>query len=169
MLLGLPSKLSNCLFPLDDVAAESAFIYMTNSTNVVNLTTFNKTDQPRWLDSHQADNQFSQGGAMVLDAVSDNEPDYVVVGVGDIVSNEGIKALEILRQDLPEKKFRFINISALSYNAIGTVENQLSQADFDKLFTQTCPIIVNFHGYPVALQQIHGSYTQLTLPTIWSV
>lgn len=159
LLLGLPSKLSNCIFPLDDVAAESAFIYMVNSTDVVNLTTFNKTDQPRWLDSHQADAQFSQGGAIILDSVSDDgEPDYVFVGVGDIVSNEGIKAIEILRKDFPGKKFRFVNISALSYNAIGTVEHQLSQADFDQLFTKSQPIIANFHGYPVALQQILMNY-----------
>ena len=161
LLLGLPSKLSNCLFPLDDVAAESAFIYMVNSTNVVNLTTFNKTDQPRWLDSHQADTQFSQGGAMILDTVSDEgEPDYVFVGVGDIVSNEGIKALEVLRHDFPEKKFRFVNISALSYNAIGTIEHQLAQDDFERIFTKSCPIIVNFHGYPAALRQILTNYTE---------
>lgn len=159
MLLGLPSKLSNCIFPLDDVTAESAFIYMVNSTNVVNLTTFNKTDQPRWLDSHQADAQFSQGGAMVLDSISDDgEPDYVFAGAGDIVSNEGIKAIEILRKDFPGKRFRFVNISALSYNAIGTVEHQLSQADFDQVFTKTQPVIANFHGYPAALQQILTNY-----------
>ncbi len=42
-LLSLPSNLSNCLFPIDDVAAEASFIYMMHTNNVVNLTTFNKT------------------------------------------------------------------------------------------------------------------------------
>ena len=159
-LLSLPSNLSNCLFPLDDVAAESAFIYMMNSKNVVNLATFNKTDQPRWLDSHQADAQFSDGGASILDFVSSKEdPDYVLVGAGDIVSCETIYAAEILRTDLPEKKFRVINIAALSYNAIGTTENKLKSADFNRMFTKDKPIIANFHGYPETLRQILTHYT----------
>ena len=74
--------------PIDDVAAEAAFIYMMNSTNVVNLTTFNKTDQPRWIDSHQADAQFPNGGASIFDFASDEDPDYIFVGCGDIVSTE---------------------------------------------------------------------------------
>lgn len=158
-LLSLPSNLSNCLFPLDDVSAESAFIYMMNSKNVVNLTTFNKTDQPRWLDSHQADAEFSNGGACILDFISnDGEPDYVLAGAGDIVSSEAIYAAEILRTDIPEKKFRVVNIAALSYNAIGTTENKLRKADFDRMFTKDKPIIANFHGYPETLRQILTHY-----------
>lgn len=158
-LLSLPSNLSNCLFPLDDVAAESAFIFMMNSKNVVNLATFNKTDQPRWLDSHQADTQFSNGGASILDFVSSvGEPDYVLAGAGDIVSCEAISAAQILRRDLPGKKIRVVNIAALSYNAIGTTENKLKTADFDKIFTKDKPIIANFHGYPETLRQILTHY-----------
>lgn len=159
-LLSLPSNRTNCLFPVDDVAAESAFIYMMNSQNVVNLTTFNKTEQPRWLDSHQADAMFKDGGAMVFDFVSDSEPDYVLAGAGDIVSTEAIRAIEILRQDMPDKKFRFVNISALSYNAIGVVEHKLSTQRFNQLFTVDKPIISNFHGYPSTLQQVLTNYTE---------
>ncbi len=157
-LLSLPSNRSNCLFPVDDVAAEAAFIHMLRSTNVVNLTTFNKTDQPRWLDSHQADAQFSHGGASIFEFISDEDPDYILTAAGDIVSCEAIKAIEILRQDLPDKKFRFVNISALSYNAIGTTDNKLKQADFERLFTVDKPLIANFHGYPATMQQILTQY-----------
>lgn len=158
-LLSLPSNRANCLFPLDDVAAESAFIHMTESKNVVNLTTFNKTEQPRWLDSHQADAQYSQGGASILEFASDDDPDYVLVGVGDIVTNEAIRAAEVLRQDLPKKKFRVVNILALSYNAIGTTERKLKSKEFEQLFTSDKPIIANFHGYPATLEQILTQYT----------
>lgn len=158
LLLSLPSKRANCLFPVDDVAAEAAFIYMSASHNVVNLATFNKTEQPRWLDSHQADEQFSQGGASVFDFVSDDKPDYILSGAGDIVSVEAIKAIEILRADLPERHFRFVNISALSYGAIGVTERVLKQDEFDQLFTKDKPIIANFHGYPATLEQILRNY-----------
>lgn len=160
-LLSIPSRHANCLFPVDDVAAESAFIYMLRSENVVNLTTFNKTDQPRWLDSHQADAEFSNGGASVLDfASSAGEPDYVLVGAGDIVSCEAIAAARLLHEDLPERKIRVVNIAALSYNAIGTTENKLGQSAFDKMFTKDKPIIANFHGYPETLRQILTHYAE---------
>lgn len=159
-LLSVPSAKANCLFPVDDVAAEAAFIYGLNSKNVVNLITFNKTEQPRWLDSHQADAQFSGGGASEFEFLSDDgEPDYVLVGVGDIVTSEAIAALHLLRDDFPEKKFRFVNISALSYNAIGFTNRRLEQEGFDRLFTVDRPIIANFHGYPEALKQILHCYT----------
>lgn len=157
-LLSLPSRRANCLFPIDDVAAESATIFMLNSKNVVNLTTFNKTEQPRWLDSHQADAQYSAGGASIFDFCSDDDPDYILAGVGDIVSCEAIRALEILRQDFPEKRFRFVNIAALSYDAIGTTDQQLTSAQFDQLFTKDRPVIANFHGYPATLRQILTKY-----------
>ncbi len=160
-LLSLPSRRANCLFPLDDVAAEASFIYMMNSTNVVNLTTLNKTDQPRWLDSHQADSQLTHGGILNFDPIlhlPERAPDYILTGAGDIVSCEAIHALEILRKDLPDKTFRFVNIAALSYNQIGTIDNPLSQSDFDKAFTNHCPIIANFHGYPETLCQVLAQY-----------
>lgn len=159
LLLSNPSNLVNCLFPLDDVAAEAAFIYMVNSKNVVNLTTFNKTDQPRWLDSHQADAQFSSGGASILDFASDNDPDYIFAGVGDIVSCEALAAIDLLRKDLPNKHYRFVNISTLSYNAIGTTDHKLSPRQFSQLFTQEKPIIINFHGYPETIRSIFSHYT----------
>lgn len=160
MLLAHPSAKSNCLFPIDDVTAEAAFIYMLRSKNVVNLTTFNKTDQPRWIDSHQADQQIAKGGASVLDFISDpGEPDYVLVGVGDIVSCEAIYAIQLLKKDLPDKKFRFVNIAALSHGAIGTTDHRLKKSDFEQLFTKSKPIIANFHGYPEALRSILSRYT----------
>ncbi len=159
LLLSNPSNKANCLFPIDDVAAESAFIYMMRSENVVNLTTFNKTDQPRWIDSHQADAQYHNGGASIIEAVSDDDPDYVFAGVGDIVSCEAIEAMKILRKDLPGKKYRFVNILALSYGAIGTADRKLKPDQFEQLFTKDKPLIVNFHGYPETLRGILGRYT----------
>lgn len=159
LLLSNPSNLVNCLFPLDDVAAEAAFIYMVNSKNVVNLTTFNKTDQPRWLDSHQADAQFSSGGASILDFASDDDPDYIFASVGDIVSCEALAAIDLLRKDLPDKHYRFVNISALSYNAIGTTDHKLSPRQFSQLFLKDKPVIINFHGYPETIRGIFSHYT----------
>ncbi len=167
LLLDNPSGLVNCMFPIDDVVAEASIIYMLKSYDCVNLNTFNKVDLPRWIDSHQADAMLHDGGAAILDFVSDSEePDYVLAAAGDIVSGEAIRAVEILRKDLPEKRFRFVNIMALSHGAIGVTEHKLSKEKFAELFATKCPIIANFHGYADALKSILQNYTNTNRLTV---
>lgn len=158
-LLSVPSNLANCLFPIDDVAAEEAYKFMIDSTNVVNLTTFDKNERPRYIDSHHAEYQYSNGGASIFDFISDDDPDIVLTACGDIVSHETIEAIKILKNDMPEIKMRFVGINALSYRTIGTTHNKLSQKAFDELFTPNRPILANFHGYPETLENILENYT----------
>lgn len=158
-LLGVPSNLANCIFPVDDVAAEEAFRYMMNSRNVVNLTTFNKVPLPRYIDSHHAKFLFDNGGASIYHFASDADPDYVLTAAGDIMTHEAISAIQVLHEDMPGLRLRFVGINALSYGAIGTSENKLSSEKFNDLFTSDKPIIANFHGYPAALEAILMRYT----------
>jgi xylulose-5-phosphate/fructose-6-phosphate phosphoketolase len=158
-LLSVPSGLANCIFPVDDVAAEEAFYYMLRSKNVVNLTTFNKIDEPRYIDSHHAKFQFDNGGASLYQFASDENPDIVFTAAGDIPTQETLKAIEILREDLPGIKLRFVGINALTYRAIGTVDNKLSKEKFTELFTDRKPIVANFHGYPETMENILENYT----------
>ncbi len=159
-LLSHPTNLANCLFPVDDVAAEEAFDFMINSKDVVNLTTFNKNPLPRFIDSHHARFQYRNGGASIYQFASDERPDVVLTACGDIVTNETLEAIRILRRDLPQLKMRFVGINALSYRAIGTTENKLTKKGFDELFTKHCPILANFHGYPETLENILENYTE---------
>lgn len=164
-LLNLPSNRVNCLFPVDSSAASSTFQFMLNSQNVVNLTTFNKTPEPQWLDVIQAQNQLSNGGASVFEFASDSDPDFVLAAAGDIASREALFAIAILKQDLPTLRLRFVNIGAISYNAIGTTQRKLPFATFDSYFKDK-PIIANFHGYPQTLQHILGHYSQILRPSL---
>ena len=159
-LLSSPSNLANCLFPADDVAAEAAFHFMIDSKNVVNLTTFNKNEAPRYIDSHQADFQFKNGGASIFQFASDMNPDFVFAAAGDIPTRECFEAIKILHKDVPGLKLRLVNINALSYRAIGTTERKLTKPEFDELFTTKCPIIASFHGYPETLETIFENYTE---------
>ena len=159
-LLSVPSNLANCIFPVDDVAAEEAFKFMMGSNNVVNLTTFDKNERPRYIDSHHARFQYDNGGASVFGFASDAEPDFVLTAAGDIVTHEVLEAMKIIREDMPEVKMRFVGINALSYRAIGTTENKLSKKKFIELFTADRPIIANFHGYPETLENILENYTE---------
>ena len=159
-LLSIPSNLANCIFPVDDVAAEEAFNYMMKSKNVVNLTTFNKNEEPRYIDSHHAKFLFDNSGASIYQFASDEKPDFVFTAAGDIPTREALEAIKILREDLPAVKLRFVGINALSYRAIGTTENKLSKEKFLELFTENCPIVANFHGYPETLETILENYTE---------
>ena len=158
-LLSVPSNLANCIFPIDDVAAVEAYDFMINSTNVVNLTTLDKNERPRYIDSHHAKFEFENGGASVYQFVSDEDPDFVLAACGDIVAHETIEAVKLLKRDLPKIKIRFVYINSLSYRGIGTTKNKLTKEKFTELFTKSKPIIANFHGYPETLENILENYT----------
>lgn len=157
-LLSVPSNLANCIFPIDDVAAEVAYDFMMNSTNVVNLTTFNKIDEPRYLSRELAEKEF-ENGAAIYDFISDDNPDIVLAAAGDIMAKEMIEAIKIIKKDFPELKIRFVYINTLSYRAIGKTSNELDQEKFNQFFTADKPIIANFHGYPATLEGILENYT----------
>ena len=158
-LLAVPSNLANCIFPIDDVAAEETYHFMMESENVVNLTTFDKNERPRYIDSHHAKFEFENGGASVYQFASEEEPDFVFTACGDSVAHEAIAAIRILKQDLPSVKIRFAYINALSYQAIGTTKCKLSKEKFNEMFTADKPIVANFHGYPETLADILSNYT----------
>ncbi|MBR2543082.1 hypothetical protein IKF03_00540 [Candidatus Saccharibacteria bacterium] len=157
-LLSVPSGLANCLFPIDDISAEVAYDFMIDATNVVNLTTFDKNERPRYLDLTRAKAQLENSGAMVFEEFSDEEPDFILTAAGDIVAHEAIEAIKILKADAPDIKMRFVGLSALTYKAIGTVDNKLSQEKFDEMFTNDKPILANFHGFPETLEGILANY-----------
>lgn len=158
-LLTLPTNLSNCLFPVDDVATEVGFEFMLRSRDVVNLMTFNKNEVPRYIDTNHARFQYENGGASVYQFASDDNPDFVITAAGDIQTTETLEAMKILRRDLPGIRLRFVGITALSYRAIGTTDNKLTKSQFEELYTADRPIIANFHGYPETLASIFQNYT----------
>lgn len=160
-LLAKPSNLSNCLFPVDDVAAAAAWEFMTKSKDVVNLTTFNKIEQPRWIDINHARFQLTHGGASIFGFASDDDPDIIVTAAGDIPTYEALEGIKLAKQDAPDIRVRFVGIAALSYGAIGTTENKLKPSDFDDYYTINKPIIINFHGYQETIRSIFSHYADM--------
>ncbi len=160
-LLSKPSNLANCLFPVDDVAAAAAWEFMTQTKDVVNLTTFNKIEQPRWIDINHARFQLTHGGASVFGFASDENPDIIITAAGDIPTAEALAAIKLAKADAPDLRVRFVGIAALSYGAIGTTENKLKPSDFDDYYTVDRPIIVNFHGYQETIRAIFSHYANL--------
>ena len=156
-LLAIPSNLTNCIFPIDDLAGETAFKFMLGSENVVNLTTFDKNERRRY--SKLSDEGSKINGATIYTAISDKDPDFVITACGDIVAHEAIEAIRILREDMPELKLRFVYIDSLSYRGIGIAEEKMTKERFREIFAPDKPIVGNFHGYPETLENILENYT----------
>lgn len=152
-----PSNLANCFFPVDDVAATAIWEMMKSSKNVVNLTTFNKNPQPRWIDINHARYQLDNGGASIFGFASDDAPWVVVASCGDLMTEEAIEGIKLAKEVYPEMRIRLVNIAALSHGAIGTTDNKMSQETFDELFGNW-PVVVNFHGYADAMRAIISNY-----------
>ena len=159
-LLALPSNMVNCFFPIDETAATIVYDYMIKSANVVNFTTFNKNDLPVFLSPEQAMMEFQDGAAMYESASAEN-PEVILAAAGDLMALESLKAIELLLQDLPEARARFVYINTLSYGGIGRIDNKMSVEKFNHLFTTDKPIIMNFHGYPETMKGILANYTSL--------
>lgn len=76
-------------------------------------------------------------------------------------------AADILRRELPELRLRVVNVTDLLI-----LENQsehphgLDRGLFDALFTSDRPVIINFHGYASAVEQLlfgHGVDQRFTI------
>ena len=158
-LLEVPSGKVNCLFPVDDVAAAECFEFMLGSENAVNLATFDKNENPRWIDAYHAKFLFENGGASIYQFASDENPEVILTAAGDIPTREMLRAAEIVRGDIPGVRLRFVGINSLCYGAIGTTDRQFTREQFNDYFTFERPIVASFHGYPGTLRGIIGNYT----------
>lgn len=158
-LLLKPSKKANCYFPVDDVAAVAAMDSASRQVNKINLITFDKNENPRFIDSSHAEFQLRNGGMSVFEFASNPLPEIVCTACGDIPSREMLYAMQIIRESFPKLPLRFVGIGALSHGAFGTVENPASQELFKDYFGESLPIVAAFHGYADTLSAIFARYT----------
>ena len=158
-LLVKPAKKANCYFPIDDVAAVAAMNDAVRRQNVINFITYDKNENPRWIDSSHAEFQLRNGGLSVFEFASDKVPEIICTGCGDVVSREMLYAMQIIRECFPRLAMRFVGIGALSHGAFGTVENPASQGLFDEYFGKKTPIVAAFHGYADTMWSVFAHYT----------
>ena len=144
-------------FPPDGNSALVAAEMMLASTQRINVMVAGKTDEPRWMTVEQARQQLPNGIA-TWDFASDDDPDVVMVGIGDYPVKEVMAAIDIVKNEQPEVRIRCVNVSSLSSNGLGQGGDRVSQEEFESYFTTDKPVIVNFHGYPETLESIFYDY-----------
>ncbi|HEU5341587.1 phosphoketolase family protein [Edaphobacter sp.] len=134
---------ANCLLSVAD--------HCLRSENYVNVIVSDKQPHLVYLDMEAAIIHCTKGIGIWEWASNDAglEPDVVVASAGDILTQEALAAVAILRKHMPDLKIRFVNVVDL-YRLQPDTEHShgLSDRDFDSLFTQDKPVIFNFHGYP---------------------
>ncbi len=134
---------ANCLLSVAD--------HCLRSTDYVNVIVADKQEHLVYLNMQDAITHCTKGIGIWDWASNDAgcEPDAVVASAGDVLTEEALAAVAILRENLPDLKIRFVNVVDL-YRLQPASEHPhgLSDRDFDSLFTKDKPVIFNFHGYP---------------------
>ena len=101
---------------------------------------------------------FCRAGASIWKWASTEDgidPDIVLVGIGDDTTVEVLAAAQYLFEALPVLRLRVVNVTDLLVLESDSLHpHGLDQEMFNALFTDSCPVIFNFHGYHSALKQL---------------
>ena len=144
-------------FPPDGNTTLAVLEQMMKSTKQINILVAGKTQEPRWLTPELAQKQMVSG-IMTWDFASDDEPDVVLLGIGDYPTKETLAAISLTKQEAPDLRLRFVNVMSLTSCGLGQGGTCVSQAEFDRQFTTDKPVICNFHGYPETIKSILWGY-----------
>lgn len=140
---------ANCLLSVAD--------HCFRSVDYVNVIVADKQPHLQYLNVEAAIAHCTKGLGIWEWASTDKgvEPDAVVVGCGDIPTQEALAAVALLSEQFPDLKIRFINVVDL-FRLMPASEHPhgLSDRDFDSLFTTDKPIIFNFHAYPWLIHRL---------------
>ena len=84
-----------------------------SSVNGINVIVAGKTLEPRWLTPALA-RQELRNGASVWDFASDSDPQVVLAAAGDYMVKEALAAIDLIKQEKPDLRVRFVDISHLT-------------------------------------------------------
>jgi xylulose-5-phosphate/fructose-6-phosphate phosphoketolase len=127
------------------------------SDGYINVIVSDKQNHLQYLDMETAIIHCTKGISIWAKASTDQgqEPDVVMASAGDIPTKEALAAVDMLRQEFPDLKIRFVNVVDLFKLQPDTEHpHGLSDKDFDSLFTTDKPIIFAFHGYPWLIHRL---------------
>ncbi len=127
------------------------------SEGYINVIVSDKQNHLQYLSMDHAITHCTKGIGIWPQASTDHgvEPDVVMACAGDIPTKEALAAVDLLRQEFPDLKLRFVNVVDLFRLQPSTEHpHGLTDRDFDALFTTDKPIIFAFHGYPWLIHRL---------------
>ncbi len=127
------------------------------SRNYVNVIIAGKQPALQYLDMDAAIEHSTAGIGIWSWASNDSggSPDVVMACAGDVPTLEALAATDLLRQNCPDLKVRFVNVvDLMTLQPESEHPHGLSDEEFDSLFTTNAPIIFAFHGYPWLIHRL---------------
>lgn len=144
-------------FPADVNSTLVTMEKMLSSKRQINVVVAGKTIEPQWLTPELARKQVNTG-IMTWDFASDENPDVVLAGIGDYPTKEVLAAIDLAKNEWPDIRLRFVNVSSLTSRGFGQGQSFINEDEFNEIFTYDKPVICNFHGYPETLKAILFNY-----------
>jgi xylulose-5-phosphate/fructose-6-phosphate phosphoketolase len=131
------------------------------SRDYVNLVVIDKQPELQYLDIDAAREHCARGAgewAWAGNAAGHEDADVVLACIGDVPTQETIAAAALLREHVPELRFRVVNVVDLMSIAPGHAHpHGMSRDRFEELFGDSTEVVCAFHGYARALHQLlHG-------------
>ncbi len=143
--------------PPDANTLISCFNHIMGTKNYINVLVASKHPKPQWLTMDEASKHCAKGIGIWGFASNDYGyiPDLVIATCGDMATLEGLAAVSILREFIPEIKIRFVNVVDLMKLQSDTLHpHGLSDHDYDMIFTKNKPIVFAFHGYANLIHEL---------------
>jgi len=148
-------------FPSDANTTLVVLEHMLSTTRKINIMVAGKTLEPRWLTIDLARKQL-QDSIMTWNFASDDNPDIILVGIGDYPTKEVLAAISLAKTEWPDVRLRCVNVSSLtssgSSHGLGRSGDYITEQEFSRQFTTDKPVICNFHGYPETFKSILFNY-----------
>ena len=123
----------------------------------INVVVAGKQPALQWLSLDEAVRHCAAGAGIWDWASNDGEvgPDVVMACAGDVPTMETMAAVDWLRRHVPELRLRVINVVDLMTLASRDMHpHGLDNPTFDSLFTQDCPVVFAYHGYPWLIHRL---------------
>jgi xylulose-5-phosphate/fructose-6-phosphate phosphoketolase len=126
------------------------------SRDLVNVIVAGKQPQAQWLDMDAAIAHCARGiGTWDWAGSEAGEPDVVMGCAGDVPTLETLAAVSLLRAHAPELRVRVVNVvDLMTLQPREEHPHGLTDAEFDRLFTTSRPIVFNYHGYPWLIHRL---------------
>ncbi len=160
-MISLSSRVVRIYMPPDANCLLWTADHVLRSRDEVNLVVIDKQPELQYLDIDAAREHCARGAsewAWAGNAVGSEEADVVLACIGDVPTQETIAAAALLREHVPELRFRVVNVVDLMALAPAHIHpHALSRDRFEELFGATTDVVCAFHGYARALHQLlHG-------------
>ena len=149
-ILTKKASIVRAYLPPDANTLISCFNHVLGTKNYINVIIASKHPRLQWLTMEEAEKHCAKGIGIWGFASNDKgtEPDIIIATCGDTATLEGLAAVSILREFLPNLKIRFVNVVDLMKLQPDSIHpHGLSDRDYDLIFTTNKPIIFAFHGY----------------------